>query len=258
MTLKLIIVDDEERIRVGLAKVLADSALKPNIVGSYANGKEAMLGALAMGPDDLDVLITDIRMPLMNGLTLIKELRKRRPQLHVVVLSGYSEFEYARKAIRLGVTDYLLKPVDKGELFELLEKFGKAKDAEKGAPAEEEQPERRQDGGDRGLVGKVNRQVEADYAAPFDLKRFAAQVGLSPSYMSHKYRQITGETITDYLNKVRIEKAKSFLADHADLKMYEVARAVGYTDVVYFHKLFKRMTGLTPKEYRERGGASPV
>ncbi|MBO9600751.1 MAG: response regulator [Cohnella sp.] len=242
MALHLAIVDDEERIRIGLERMLAKCTLDLKIVGSYANGMDAMQGLLGMGPDELDVLITDIEMPMINGLALIKELRKKRPSLYVIILSGYSEFEYAREAIRLGITDYLLKPVEKSELFRLLGTCAKAGETK----------ERVQEGGDHahGLVERVNQLLDKDFGASFDLKRLSAQIGLSPSYMSHQYSRKTGETITDYLNRLRVGKAKEFLQDHPDLKMYEVARIVGYTDVTYFHKIFKKMTGLTPREFR--------
>lgn len=254
MTLHVAIVDDEERIRIGLERILAKCPTRLTIVGSYANGMDAMLGTLAHGTGELDVLITDIEMPVMNGLTLVRELRKKRPHLYAIVLSGYSEFEYAREAIRLGITDYLLKPVEKGELFRLLETFGKSKGEESGGGTAEE-PEAHHDSGDNGgLVAKIHQLLDKEYGVPFDLKRLSAQVGLSPSYISNQYSQKTGETITDYLNRLRIGKAKEFLSDYPDLKVYEIARTVGYPDVMYFNKLFKKMTGLTPKEFRS--GAS--
>ncbi|WP_135555484.1 response regulator transcription factor [Paenibacillus cymbidii] len=254
MTLRVAIVDDEERIRTGLERILAKCPTQQTIVGSYANGMDAMIGSLSPAQGKPDVLITDIEMPVMNGLVLVRELRKKLPQLYVIALSGYSEFEYAREALRLGITDYLLKPVEKVELFRLLETFRKAKDRESGEDGTAKAAAQPESGDNGGVVAKVHQLLDKEYGAPFDLKRLSALVGLSPSYLSHQYSQKTGETITDYLNRLRIGKAKEFLQDYPDLKIYEIARTVGYPDVMYFNKLFKKMTGLTPKEYR--GGDS--
>ncbi|HZG55044.1 helix-turn-helix domain-containing protein [Paenibacillus sp.] len=248
MALKVMVVDDEQRIRKGIEAVLKRSPLEIEIVGSYSNGREALTHVIAMEPGDLDVLITDIEMPFMDGLSLIEHVRKRLPELQTIVLSGYSEFEYARKAFRLGVTDYLLKPVEKSQLFRLLEACGKKPPQPEAADAAEEGP------GGNTLVAQIHRLLEQEYANRLDLKRLATAIGFSPSYISHQFSQKTGETITDYLNRLRIEKAKRFLLDHPDLKMYEVAQTVGYADAIYFHKMFKKLTGITPREFKERGG----
>ncbi|WP_276357748.1 response regulator [Cohnella caldifontis] len=249
--LNLMIVDDEQRIRTGLERVLSKLPVPLNIAGSYANGMDALTAALRMDPCDLDMVITDIEMPVMNGLQFIEELRKYNPSLHIVILSGYSEFEYARKAIRFGISDYLLKPVDKTELLRLVAACAEAKDKSASAAAEETY-ECETDRG-IGLVDKINKILEKEFGSPYDLKQLSAKIGLSPSYISHQYSLKSGETITDYLNRLRIEKAKQFMSDHPDLKIYEIANIVGFSDVIYFHKLFKKHTGLTPKAYKDNG-----
>jgi two-component system response regulator YesN len=119
--IRLIIVDDEERIRLGLAKMIEnkqDSELQ--VAGSFANGKEALE---AISHTEVDILMTDIKMPQMNGLELIETVYKQNPNLKCVILSGFSDFQYARTAMRFGVLDYLLKPIDKGELYAAIDKL---------------------------------------------------------------------------------------------------------------------------------------
>ncbi|MCZ8517892.1 MULTISPECIES: response regulator transcription factor [Paenibacillus] len=118
--LRIMIADDEERIRLGLEKIITKESAEYEVVGSYASGTELLAD---LPGKDVDVIITDIQMPGMDGLELIGKLRDQRPGVQCVIVSGYSEFEYARKALQFRVTEYLLKPVNKQELFELLRRL---------------------------------------------------------------------------------------------------------------------------------------
>ncbi|WP_438444402.1 response regulator [Gorillibacterium sp. sgz5001074] len=242
------IVDDEEMIRLGIAKILSKSELPVQVTGLYANGLEAWTELSKLAPGELDVLITDIKMPVMDGLKLIEKAKERMPGLAVIVLSGFNEFEYARQALRFGVTDYFLKPLDKYDLFQALWKLYHAKE-EARAPEETPQVER---GQEHYVVERIRYFLEKEYDKPFDLEKLALRVDLSPSYVSKLFRQETGTTVTDYLIALRVEKAKQFLLDFPELKNYEIAGMVGYSDPVYFNKLFKKMAGVTPKEYKEQ------
>ncbi len=115
--LNIIVVDDEERIRQGMVALIAKAERNYHISGCFSNGIEALKHIDSF---PVDVVITDIKMPRMDGLALIERLRESKPELRCIVLSGFSDFEYARNAIRFGVVDYLLKPVDKQELYNIL------------------------------------------------------------------------------------------------------------------------------------------
>lgn len=132
------VVDDEERIRQGLAKLIAQAGDEYNVVGVFANGAEllAQWDELAV-----DFVLTDIKMPTMNGLELIERLRERQPNAKIAIVSGFDDFTFARQALRFGVEEYLLKPVDKGELEQLLGKVrdGLAKEREKKQAMQEDQ-----------------------------------------------------------------------------------------------------------------------
>lgn len=242
------IVDDEELIRLGIAKILTKSELPVQIAGLYANGLEAWTELSKLQPDELDVLITDIKMPVMDGLKLIEKAKEKMPDLSVIILSGFNEFEYARQAIRFGVTDYFLKPLDKYDLYQALWKLYHRKEETQGG---EEAPQVER-GQEHYVIERIKYILEKEYDKPFDLDRLAERVDLSPSYVSKFFRQETGQTVTDHLISIRMEKAKQFLVDFPQLKNYEIAGMVGYSDPVYFNKLFKKMTGVTPKEYKEQ------
>lgn len=251
--LKVMVVDDEEQIRLGIAKILSKYPGGVEIAGQHANGLEALLQVSGMGPAELDVIITDIEMPIMDGLKFIEQAKNKLPDVCVIMLSGYNDFEYARRSLRAGAADYLLKPMDKVEVFRLLDRCAQSKQisagqigaaspaASGGAPMPAE-----------GLttVERIRQLIDHEYNRDIDLKYIADKIGFNASYISKLFSKERGETIIDYLNRVRIDKAKQFLRDHPGLKVYEIAHIVGYGDKVYFQKLFKRMVGLTPLEYR--------
>jgi len=268
--LKIMVIDDEEHIRLGIAKILGKYPGGVEIAGQYGNGMEAMLRLSGMSPFELDVIITDIEMPMMDGLRFIEQAKEKLPNVVIIMLSGYNDFEYARRAMRAGATDYLLKPMDKVEVFRLLDRCLEAKNAaeerESGA-AESGMPD---PGGQPGSAAgaeaaahpapahslgaatadRICRLIDQEYNRDIDLRYIADKVGFNASYISKVFSREKGETITDYLNGVRIGKAKMFLRDHPHLKVYEIAHIVGYGDKIYFQKLFKRTVGVTPLEYR--------
>lgn len=248
--INIMIADDEEVIRRGLEKITSRMELEVQVIGSYGNGAEAWQHLALLSARDIDLLITDIKMPMMDGFKLIEQARTRLPSLNIAVLSGFSEFEYARRAIRHGVLDYLLKPIDKTQLFELLKKV--EEDKRKREAVEEDAGPRPQVhyGGEHYVVEQAKGILEREYMQNFELERLAETVGMNASYLSRLFKYKTGQTITDYLIGIRIGKAKTLLREHPDLKNYEIAEKVGYSDPVYFNKLFKKICGVTPKDYK--------
>lgn len=252
--LKVMVVDDEEHIRLGIAKILSKYPGGLEIAGQHANGLEAMLKLSDMGLGDLDVIITDIEMPMMDGLRFIEQARAKLPDVFIIMLSGYNDFEYARQALRAGAADYLLKPMDKVEVFKLLDRCA-AQKHERMDGAEEEPPRTGAAPASETATtaDRICRLIDQEYNRDLDLSYIADKIGFNASYISKLFSRERGETITDYVNRVRIDKAKQFLRDHPGLKVYEIAHIVGYGDKIYFQKLFKRMVGVTPNEYRGGG-----
>lgn len=241
MLFKIIIIDDEELIRLGLAKLLTDANRGYSITGCFADGSEAIDTIIN---SDVDVVITDIRMPEMDGLELIKVVRGMQNTIPFIVLSGYSDFEYARTVFRFGVEDYLLKPVNQFELFKCLDKIAQAK----GIPIHKEEAVN----GNKRVVEMIKEIIRSQYNKELKLEEISQLVFLNPKYMSRMFKNETGINITDYLVYVRIEKAKKLIQESMEMKVYEVANLVGYADSVYFNKIFKRLVGVTPLEYRNK------
>lgn len=244
--IRVMIADDEEVIRRGLEKITSRMDLEVKVIGSYGNGVEAWNHLRDLTQEDIDLLITDIKMPRMDGFGLIEEVRGHLKELPIAVLSGFSEFEYARKAMRHGVLDYLLKPIEKAQLYDLLKSVSDNKQLKETAAEPEENPH----GGEHYVVEQTKGILEKEYGQNFELERLAETVGMNASYISRLFKYKTGQTITDYLIGIRIAKAKELLIGQPDLKNYEIAERVGYSDPVYFNKLFKKMCGMTPKDYK--------
>lgn len=125
---KLILVDDEQEVREGILKKVEWEKYGFDIVGQAENGREALEIAERTDPD---VVITDIKMPFMDGIRLSEELSKRFPTTKVIILTGFDEFEYAQKAVKLNVVEYVLKPVSANELVEILSRVKLLIDEEK-------------------------------------------------------------------------------------------------------------------------------
>ncbi|NBD23697.1 response regulator transcription factor [Paenibacillus glycinis] len=251
--LKVMVIDDEEHIRLGIVKILSRYPGELEIAGEHANGLEALLKLSDMGPEDLDVIITDIEMPMMDGLAFIEQAKAKLPEAFIIMLSGYNDFEYARKSMRAGAADYLLKPMDKVEVFKLLDRCAESKrerEAANGAVRPTAPAAPAAENAAAATADRICRLIDREYNRELDLPYIADKIGFNASYISKLFSRERGETITDYLNRVRIDKAKQFLRDHPGLKVYEIAHIVGYGDKIYFQKLFKRTVGMTPNEYR--------
>jgi len=105
----IVVVDDEERIRQGLAKLITLAGSEFQVTGIFAGGQDLLS---TIDQLSVDLVITDIKMPMMNGLELIEKLQLRYPKIKCAIISGFDDFAYARQALRYGVEEYLLKPVD--------------------------------------------------------------------------------------------------------------------------------------------------
>lgn len=123
----IILVDDEEEVRKSIIKKIEWQAAGFRVVGDAENGEDAMEKIETLEPD---VVLTDIRMPYMDGLALAEKVRQRHPSMKVVIFSGYDDFEYAQRAIKLNVTEYILKPVNVEELTSILKKIKASLDEE--------------------------------------------------------------------------------------------------------------------------------
>lgn len=192
-----------------------------------------------------DVLITDIRMPGMDGLELMKEIRKKKLDTKVVLVSGYAEFDYAQKAIRMGAVDYLLKPVEAETFAKVLENLEKMLDERGGK--QEEQPEEILN---PSALENIVEEIQARYNENITLTGFSEKHNISAGHLSNLLKERLGMSFSEYITAKRVQKAKELLADER-LSVEKVANEVGYKDYFYFTKVFKKAVGISPSKYRK-------
>ena len=234
----IVIVDDEPKIRNGLSRLL-DGRGNWHVTGTYADGMDALKNMAFRRPD---VIITDIRMPEVNGLDMIDRMRETDRDAYIIILSGYSDFSFAQRAIELGVTRYLTKPTKKRELLGVLEEI------ERRLPGEQKGEEEKKEVTNL-MVQKAMDYIALNYSGKISLKEIAQELYLSPNYLSELFKRHTGKNISEYITQFRLEKARRYL-QQPEYKIGDVAELVGFSDQRYFSSMFKRRYGMTPNEYR--------
>ena len=234
----IVIVDDEPKIRNGLSRLL-DGRGNWHVTGTYADGMDALKNMAFRRPD---VIITDIRMPEVNGLDMIDRMRETDRDAYIIILSGYSDFGFAQRAIELGVTRYLTKPTKKRELLGVLEEI------ERRLPGEQKGEEEKKEVTNL-MVQKAMDYIALNYSGKISLKEIAQELYLSPNYLSELFKRHTGKNISEYITQFRLEKARRYL-QQPEYKIGDVAELVGFSDQRYFSSMFKRRYGMTTNEYR--------
>lgn len=239
--MKILIADDERTIRNGLAGLIRKWFPAWEIVGLAENGKQAIRMAVQEKPQ---IILADINMPEMNGLVMIEKIRSVLPETQVIILSGYDQFSYAQQGIRMGVLDYLLKPVDREELFMAL------RDAAESAVQTLVDSDQREN--EMKSVAQQAKQIaEASFADPeLNLNGVAERLHVSPSSLTRNMQKELGMSFGETVTGLRIEKACYLLA-HTNQKMYEIAENCGYGSQHYFSRVFRKQRGVSPQEYRK-------
>ena len=233
---KVLIADDEPMIREGLAEMLMSFDLGLNIVGKAKNGVEALSMAKTLGPD---IILADICMPRLSGLDFISKLREvEQTKTDIIIISGFHEFEYARQAISLGVREYLLKPIKEEELKSVLERLQ--------VPFKEIKKQK------KGFVSDCLELLKEQYTnRDMDLGYAASKLFVSPDYLSHKLKEETGLRFTQWLIKLRIQRAIELL-ETKEYSINTVSEMVGFANQHYFSKVFKQYMGESPRQYGEK------
>jgi YesN/AraC family two-component response regulator len=249
---RVFVVDDEKEIRKGLVNFFPWKMLGYEVIGQAENGKQA-LDFITKNVKMVDVLLTDIKMPIMDGIELIRELLQKGIHLKVVLLSAYSDFEYARDGLKMGVVDYALKPTEYNNLIQTFQRIGKMLDAERGTTPDSENSQSHQPLSYHGKqVQAVKQYLNINYANT-TLELAAQYINLSPSYLSTIFKEETGITFSDYLLAKKMENAAQMILD-IEYKAYEISEKVGYSSSKNFTRAFKKYFGISPREYRNKQG----
>lgn len=237
----LLIVEDESLVRRGLTSLIDYKQLGISDVREAENGKQAWKMIQQHQPD---ILLTDINMPQMDGITLAQHVKLHYPRIHIVFLTGYDYVDYLLSALKLGADDYLLKPISKKEIEAFfvtvvgkLEKERKENQIHQVEIISEET--------------EIEKLIHSQLDNPdLSLVKVAEQLGFTPNYVSVLIKKKLGMTFQDYVITQRMNKAKVLLLS-TSMKIYEVALAVGMEDVNYFSVRFKQIVGVTPKQFQK-------
>lgn len=239
---KFIFVDDEDFIRELFKSILDYHAYGFHMEADFGTAEEAQ--AYLKNHEDISAVITDIKMGKKSGIDFCEEIRKNDPEMLLVILSGYREFEYAQRAISSDVFEYLVKPTSYEDLDRLFTRMKKQLDKKKKVEGEKEEVSY------ENMIGRIKKYIGEHYAEELSLEGLAEFFGMNAAYLSRFFKKHTGMNFMEYLTKVRMEAAIRILADPT-VKVYEVCEQVGYTSQQYFLMLFKKYTGQTPSEYRK-------
>jgi len=240
-TVTIVVVEDEKLI----AKSIVNNIEKGNdsfkVIGVAYDGEEGYELVRTLLPN---ILFTDIKMPVLDGLKLIAKVNENFPFVKIVVISGYDDFEYARTALHNGVSDYLLKPINLEELQATLRTIQNELVASSGMlhsvgdvknPAE--------------IVALVEEYIHTNFAKQIDLAEIADAFGFSSAYLTKIFREQLQITPSKYLNEYRMMIAKQLLRDTA-LSVKTITEQVGFVDQFHFSKRFKLYSGYSPAQFR--------
>lgn len=240
MSVSLLVAEDEDVIRNGIVKYIKLHTDRFDRIYEAENGQQAEELLLKHHPD---MMLLDVQMPVKTGIDVMKDADAAGIHPVTIILSGYDEFKYAQQAIKFGAKEYLLKPVRAADILTKLNEYANEY-------VENEQPvEQKETTTDKPVIKKAKAYIEEHYAENISLTDLADELGLSGGYLSTIFNQNMGYGFIDYLNMVRIERACSYLEQNY-LKNYEIAYKVGFRDDKYFSKVFKKLKGMSPKEYR--------
>ncbi len=240
--LKVLLVDDEIMIREGFKKLFDWEAHGCQVVGEAADGMEAVNMIEKLLPD---LVIMDINIPIMNGLQVIKVSRMKHPDMAFVVVSGYDSFEYCQQAVRLKITDYILKPVDYDAFGDVIDNLKIAMFRNRLNTNPDEPKNER-------VIYAITAYIQENMAQDISLSSLADQFHLSSQYISQLFKNEVGVNYLAYLTNIRIENARKLLLSTDD-SIAEIAEKCGFNDYRVFTKVFKKNEKMTPSEYRKVG-----
>lgn len=264
---KIVIIDDEPMVLKGLTTLVPWYEIGCEIVGMAENGEEGLALIQEKKPD---VVISDIQMPKLSGLDMIRQIYQAKMDVKCILLTGYRQFEYAKEAINLGIQKFLLKPTNleeiKAAVIEMTQLLDDERSKEETVVAlqeklaalerPKEQVEEIAEKGEEGqkvkyLVRQAIDFMKLYYSEKIELQTVADHLYISTWYVCKLFKQELNTSFIEILNEIRIQEAKRLLLE-TNKKIYEICEEVGYNDNPYFTKTFKKFTGKTPNQYRNQ------
>ncbi len=249
----VLVVEDEPPILRNIVARIETTHANFSVTHTASSGRMAIE---LLQSEHFDVIFLDIHLALITGLDVLQFIHEHRLPIYAVILSGHEDFKYAQKAIEYNAFAYMVKPLDKDELASILTKLhitlNKAHSIV--ASKQESPPNIDTDythfDSKENLALTIKKHIETNYHLDITGQTLADEFHFVPSYISTIFKKFYRMSPTDFLTKTRIEEAKKLIS-HTDLPFKHIARSVGYANPLYFSKVFKKVTGTSPSEYRQ-------
>lgn len=248
----VLLVEDEVFVRESVRRIVDWQSLGFNVIGEAGNGEEA-LGFIEQHLPDL--IICDILMPKMNGVEPLQRVRELEIGSRFIMLSCLSDFDYVRKALEYGASNYILKlSMNVQSLMDALVKVEVELSKQQASgllipPLRIDTPQQT-DTGHR-EVDKLISYMKENFRSMISLRMLAEHVSMDEKYISTLFKKKTGTNVIQFLHQLRIDEARRLL-EQSNMTISEIGTQVGYENDNYFIKIFKRFTALTPNSYRSR------
>ncbi|WP_033164946.1 response regulator [Clostridium sp. KNHs205] len=248
---KVMIIDDEPIIVEGIKRIVPWEKYRCRIIATANDGIEGSRLIRELKPD---ILFSDISMPGLDGLSMVAGLKSEFPGIKISILTGYRDFDYAQKAINLGVSRYLLKPSSLTEIEEAIavmtEGLTDVDQYEDKVCAEENTADSEESkAAGSFIVFHAIQFMEENYNRKITLSEVAEKTYISQWHLSKLLNKHMGLNFSEILNNIRIKEAKKLLKN-SSLRIGDIAWEVGFMDIAHFSKVFKKLTGLSANEYR--------
>ncbi len=242
---KVMIIDDEPIIVQGFSRSVPWERYNCQVVDTAGNGIE---GKELIEKHRPDMIFLDICMPQMDGLAMIAGLKSEFSNMQVTILTGFRDFEYAKRALHLGVARYLLKPSNMAEIEEAIRFMISRLEPDTEV---REQPDAHENVAGNFIVRNALTYIEENYKEKLLLSDVAEKTYVSQWHLSKLLNKETGQNFSEILNGIRIEKAKDLLRN-SSLRIGDIAQEVGFVDLAHFSRVFKRVCGMSANEFRNR------
>lgn len=246
---EVMLVEDDRALRYVYSKMKVWENSGFRIGKEVANGLEAVEW---VKEHSVDVIFTDIRMPFMNGIEMMKQIQREHSDILFVFVSSYNEFEYAREGLRMGAVDYLVKPLEEKDVEGVLKRLqtvlsNQSKDQ---AILLLQKFVQQEVNWEEPILQNMCKIFDAHKDKNLTLEEVALELNLSKDYLGKLVKSYTGMGFRALYNGYKMEYAKPFIKS-GKYKVYEISEMLGYTSADYFTQLFKNSTGMTPAEYKK-------
>lgn len=256
--LRVLIAEDEDIIRKGLIFTTDWLSMNCVVAAEAANGQEGLEKILECRPD---LVIADIHMPCLDGIEMIKKASES-VKFKSILLTSYADFDYAKRAIEARVSEYILKPVDEDELAKVIARLEEEIIGERQKEHVLEQAEQAEllggsmnleyymnlDLSENRYISRTVEEIKLHYAEKLSIETISDKMGVSSSYLSRKFKEVTGQTFLDFLNKYRVQQAVALLGTR-EYRISEISEATGFSDYKHFCSVFKKYTMKSPTKF---------